>query len=165
MWGGSKRFFLSPAGTPPTLCRARVRVFTPLSETQDCRFFVFVQFRPADTLLSPEPGGDQGTLFAHDVVQGYIYILYICDCVLSFFVCVVLALLVSAKRSSPSRGVGGVTFHSGYVCVVSLSNPRHANGLREVFGVTSPLYFIAFVPLPFDKGLPCHSAFSVVCWP
>ena len=39
---------------------------------------MFVQIRPADALLSPEPGGDQGTLFAHNVVQGYIR-----DCVLS----------------------------------------------------------------------------------
>ena len=45
---------------------------TPLSEAQGCRFFVNVQFRPADALLSPEPGGDQGTLFARNVVQGYV---------------------------------------------------------------------------------------------
>ena len=32
---------------------------------------MFVQFRPTDALLGPEPGGDQGTLFAHNVVQGY----------------------------------------------------------------------------------------------
>ena len=41
---------------------------TPLSEAQDCRLFVYVQFRPADALLSPEPGGDQATLFARNVV-------------------------------------------------------------------------------------------------
>ena len=44
---------------------------------------VFVQFCPADALLSPEPGGDQGTLFAHNMVQGYMW-----DCLLSFiFLC------------------------------------------------------------------------------
>ena len=80
------------------MCRARVRVFTPLPEAQDCRFFVFVQFRPADALLSQGPGGDQGTLFAHNVVQGCIW-----NCALSFFVCVVFVLLASAKHSSPWR--------------------------------------------------------------
>ena len=47
---------------------------TPLSEAQGCRLFVIVQFHPADALLSPEPGGDQGTLFARNVVQGYVRI-------------------------------------------------------------------------------------------
>ena len=47
---------------------------TPLSQAQGCRFFVIVQFRPADALLSPEPGGDQGTLFARNVVQGYVWV-------------------------------------------------------------------------------------------
>ena len=62
---------------------------TPLSEAQGCRFFVVVQFRPADALLSPEPGGDQGTLFERSVVQGYVR-----ACV-SFFnlLCVVFVLL------------------------------------------------------------------------
>ena len=45
---------------------------TPLSEAQGYRFFVVVQFHPADALLSPKPGGDQGTLFARNVVQGYV---------------------------------------------------------------------------------------------
>ena len=45
---------------------------TPLSEAQGCRLFAIVQFRPADALLSPDPGGDQGTLFARNVVQGYV---------------------------------------------------------------------------------------------
>ena len=117
------------------MCRAGVRVITPLSEAQDCRFFVFVQFRPFDTLLSPEPGGDQGTLFAHNVVQGYMQ-----DCVLSFLFCVLYLLYLFRLNTSPPRGaVDGVTSHSGY-----LSFPRHprrhASGPREVFGMTSPLY-------------------------
>ena len=96
-------FFLSPAGIPPAMCRARVRVFTPLPEAQDCRFFVFVQSRPADVILSPETGGDQGTLFAHNVVQGY---KCGCVCYLLFCFCVVFVLLVSAKHPPPppSRG-------------------------------------------------------------
>ena len=83
-------------------------MFTPLSEAQDCRFLVFVQFRPADALLSPEPRGDPGTLFAHNVVQGYI-----CDSVLSFFVC--LFYLFRLNISPPRGAVGGVTFHPGYL--------------------------------------------------
>ena len=39
----------------------------------------------ADALLSPEPGGDQGTLFVRNVVQGYVRV-----CVSSLiFLCVV----------------------------------------------------------------------------
>ena len=56
---------------------------TPLSEAQGCRFYVIVQFRPADALLSPEPGGDQGTLFARNVVQSYVRV-----CVSSYIFCV-----------------------------------------------------------------------------
>ena len=136
MRGGSNHSFSLDLPAPsPDLCRARVRVFTPMSEAQDCRFFVFVQFPPADALLSPEPGGDQGTLFAHNVVQGYI-----CGCVLPFiYFCVVFVLLVSADHSPPSRGCRWC--HLPFrVFVVSSSNPHHANGPREVFGVTSPLY-------------------------
>ena len=55
----------------------------PLYDAQGCRLFVIVQFRPADALLSPEPGGDQGTLFARNVVQGYVR-----ACVSSFIFCV-----------------------------------------------------------------------------
>ena len=55
---------------------------TQLSEAQGCRFFVIAQFRPADALLNPEPGGDQGTLFARNVVQGYVRV-----CVSSFHLC------------------------------------------------------------------------------
>ena len=65
---------------------------TPLSEAQGCRFFVILQFRPADALLSPEPGGDQGTLFARNMVQGYVRVCvsYFIFCVLYLFYYVVL---------------------------------------------------------------------------
>ena len=46
---------------------------TPPSEAQGCCFFVVVQFRPDDALLSPEPGSDQGTLLARNVLQGYVW--------------------------------------------------------------------------------------------
>ena len=110
MWGGSSHFFFVLPPPPPALCRVRVRMFMPLSEAQDYRFFVFVQFRPADALLSPEPGGDQGTLFAHNAVQGYIFdLLYLLLYVLFLF-------YVFQLNTHPPRGaVGGVTFHSGYL--------------------------------------------------
>ena len=81
--GAVLTIFFSPADPPPAQCRARVQIITPLSEAKDCRFFVFVQIRPADVLPSPEPGGDQDTLFAHNVVHGYVR-----DCVLTFLFCV-----------------------------------------------------------------------------
>ena len=71
----------------------------PLSEARGCRFFVVVQFRPADAFPSPEPAGDQGTLFARNVVQGYVRF-----CVSSFiFLCVVFVLLCffSSKHFPP----------------------------------------------------------------
>ena len=62
---------------------------TLLYEAQGGRFFVVFQFHPADALFSPEPGGDQGTLFARNVVQGYVR-----ACVSrSFFLCVVFVLI------------------------------------------------------------------------
>ena len=56
---------------------------TSLSEAQGCHLFVIVQFRPADALLSPERGGDQGTLLARNVVLGYVRV-----CVSYFMFCV-----------------------------------------------------------------------------
>ena len=46
---------------------------------------MFVQIRPADALLGPEPGGDQGTLFTHIVARSYTTVLLL--------FCVVFALL------------------------------------------------------------------------
>ena len=50
---------------------------TPLSEAQGCRLFVIVQFRPADALLSLEPGGDRCTGL----------------CVIFYVLCVVFVLI------------------------------------------------------------------------
>ena len=70
---------------------------------------MLVQFRPADALLCPEPGGDQGTLFAHNVVQGYI-------CVLYFVFVVLYVFYLFRLLTPPPRGmVGDVTCHSGYL--------------------------------------------------
>ena len=109
---------------------------TPLSEAQDCRFSVVVQFRPPGALLSPEPGGDQGTLFARNAVQSYVR-----ACVSYFIICVLhLFYFVFQLNTSPRRGaVGDATFHPGFLSFARLT-PRHADGPREVFGVISPLY-------------------------
>ena len=56
---------------------------TPLFEAQGCLLFVIVPFGPADALLRPEAGGDQGTLFARNVVKGYVRV-----CVSSSIICV-----------------------------------------------------------------------------
>ena len=73
MWSGSYLFFFNPATpSPRSMSGHRVWVIRWLFEAQDCRFFVFVPIRLADVLLSPEPGGDQDTLFAHNnVARGY----------------------------------------------------------------------------------------------
>ena len=108
----------------------------PLSEAQGCRFFVIVQFRPADALLSPKPGGDQGTLFARNVVQGYVRV-----CASSFFVlCVLYSFYIrfSPKQFPPSGAVDVATFHPGYLLLPRLT-ARHADGPREAFRMTSPL--------------------------
>ena len=79
---------------------------TPLSEVQGCRSLVVVQFRPADALLSPEQGGDQGTLFARNVVQGYAR-----ACVSSFYYFRVLYLFYFFSfffRLNTSRPLAGL---------------------------------------------------------
>ena len=75
---------------------------TPLSEAQGCRFFVVVQFRPADALLSTDPGNDQGTLFAHDVVQGYVLA---CVSFLTFLHVVYCYTFFSGQTLSPIAGL------------------------------------------------------------
>ena len=70
----------------------------PLSEAQGCRFFVIAQFRPADAPLSLEPGGDQGTLFARKVVQGYVRV---CASSFTFYVSYLFYLVFSSRRSPP----------------------------------------------------------------
>ena len=64
---------------------------TLIFEAQGCRFFVVVQFRPADALLSPEPEDDQGSLFARNVVHDYVrayvlsFTLFLCVFYLFYF--------------------------------------------------------------------------------
>ena len=70
---------------------------TPQYQVQNCCVFVVVQFFAADALLRPEPEGDQGTLFARNVVQGYVRACvpsYIIFCVLYLFYFVLSAKLL-----------------------------------------------------------------------
>ena len=54
-WRGySHCFFVLPCRTPCSVPGLGSGI-TQLSEAQGCRFFVLVQFRPADALLSPKP--------------------------------------------------------------------------------------------------------------
>ena len=126
MWGGSYIFFI-PAD-PPAQCRAGVWVIRSLSHAQDYRFFVFVHSRPADALLSPEPGGDQGTPFTHNVTR---------DCVIFFVFFLFYFLLLDA---SPRRGtVGSVTFHLGICCFfLPPPSPPCRWGCGRFLGTTSP---------------------------
>ena len=152
VWGGSNHFFLvlpTPLAPAPALCRVRVRVFTPPSEAQDCCFFVFVQFRPADALLSSEPGGDQGTLFARNVVQGYVRV-----CVPSFIFCALYLFYFfsSTKHFPPPRGAVGVaTFHPWY-----LSFPRLTPAMAMVRGRFWHNFSLVLAPVfPFRSTKVC----------
>ena len=126
---------------------------TPLSEAQDCRFFVVAQFCPADALLSPEPGGDQGTLFARNVVQGYVR-----ACVSSFiyFLCVVFVLLSRLNTSPPRGAVGDAAFHPGYLSFPRLT-PHHANGPWEFF-----LYDFSLVLAPAFPFISTRARLALV---
>ena len=109
---------------------------TPLPEAQGRRFFVVVQFRSADALPSPEPGGNQGTLFGRNVVQRLCTGLCVIFCL---FVCCICSSLFFRLNTFPPRGAVGVaTFHPGYLSFPRLT-PGHADGPREVFRMTSPL--------------------------
>ena len=121
----------------PKRKRCQRQLKTPLSEAQGCRLFVVVQFRPADALLSPESGGDQGTLFARNVVQGYVRV-----CVSSYIFCVLYLfyfVFFRLNTSPPSGAVSVANFHPGYLSFPRLA-PSLADGPREVFRMTSPFY-------------------------
>ena len=129
MWGGSYNFGFS-SSDPSAQCRARVWIIRSLLEVQDYRVFVFVQIRSADALLSPGPGGDQGTLL--NAQRGTVtWYGAIRDCVLfftSFFV--LYFVLFRLIASSPRGAVGDATFHSGFSFPHAALH--HASGPRGV---------------------------------
>ena len=83
-----------------------------------------VQFRPADALLSPEPGGDHGTQFARNVVQGYVRA---CVSSLLFWVLDLFYFVFRLYTFPPRGAVGVATFHPRYLSFPCLT-PRHADG-------------------------------------
>ena len=95
------------------------------------RFF----FRPADPLLSSEPGGGQGNLATHTVAQ---------DCMfLSYFLVVHVILfslchVISATHFPSSRAVGCAIFPFRVGFRLFVSPHRHDGSLREDFDVGFP---------------------------
>ena len=73
-----------------------------------------------------------------------------------FFLCCICFVFL-ARHFSPRGAAGSVTLRLRYLLFPHLP-PRRAGGLREIFGMTSHC-LSACVPLHFDEGLPCHSAF------
>ena len=127
MWGGSYNFGFS-SSDPSAQCRARVWIIRSLLEVQDYRVFVFVQIRSADALLSPGPGGDQGTLL--NAQRGTVtWYGAIRDCVLSIisFFGVCLCSIFLLKTSSHRGAVCDVTFRSEYL-LFAHPPPRRAGG-------------------------------------
>ena len=112
---------------------------------------MFVQICPTDALLSPEPGGDQGTLFTHKVVQG-------CTRLHAIFVVLYLFRFFRLDTPPPRGAAGSVTFRLRYLLFPHFPPPAVPVGLREIFGMTSHC-LSACVPLYFDESFPCRRAF------
>ena len=90
---------------PLAQCRAMVWVLRSLFEAQDYCFSCSFKCRLADTLLSPGPRCNQGTLSTHRVARA---------CLLRFFLCVVSVLHFQLDPSPPRGAVGNVSFRFGY---------------------------------------------------
>ena len=133
-WGGSSYLFLFFSCRIPFLKPGQGSGTTPLSEAQSGRFFVIVQFCPANALLSPEARGDQGTLFARNVVQGYVRV---CVSYFIFLRCVYSTLFCCLNTFPRSGAVGVATFHPGYLAFPRLTT-RLADAPWQVFRLTSP---------------------------
>ena len=129
--------------------------------------FVFCG-RPADALLSSEPGGGQGNLTTHIVAQDFASFCF------SFFVThVILSSLCcafSARHFPPSQDCR--MCHPSISCWFSpffVSPPRHAGGPREGFDVGVPdhsacVSSIAFLRLAPPATLAVRRRFlTVVC--
>ena len=132
------------------------------------QFYVFVQVIPADALHNPEPGGDQGALFTHNVVHGCAGQSVINKCSLYFVL--YLFYVFSAKYFSPSWGCKG-WHHQILVFIVCPSPPPVMRVVREKLFARHIPCNSACVPLYFHDGLPrrnnvlsyvffCRRAFS-----
>ena len=86
-WLAVLTIFPCSLADPSAQCRDKVWVIRLLSDAQGYRIFVFVQVRPADVLFNPEPGGDQGALFTHNVARDCV-VIYSGVCFVLYLICV-----------------------------------------------------------------------------
>ena len=115
-------------------------------------------YRPADALLSPEPGGRPGQSgYSYCCGTGLRVILFY------FLLCMVFCLLLVERfrlGTAPPRGTAGcATFpFRGSFRLCSSRPPRHAGGLREGFDAVFP-YHVAgvFLQSPFFVSPPRHA--------
>ena len=130
---------------------------------------LFIFCRPADALLSSEPGGVQGTLATDTVAQDGRFFLFFFVMHVVWFLC---AMRFRLGTSAPRGTVGCATFSFRVSFRLLSRSPRSDGSLREVsdFGFPCLLQF-AFLRLApprhaavtregFDGGRSCHSAFS-----
>ena len=135
--------FYSCPTEPPAQCRDRVRVKRRYLKRRTVAFSSLFNF----ALPKPSSAQSRGTLFACNVVQGYVR-----ACVSSFFCLLYCSTLIFRLNTSPPRGaVDAPTFHPGYLSFLRLT-PRHADGPREVFRMTSLLCYYLCSP-PCRRGL------------
>ena len=136
---------------------------------------MFVFFRPADTLRSPEPGGGQGNLATHSVAQDCLFVSYsLCDACYFVF-CLLCAFSQALPRLAGLRVVS--PFH--FVLVrLFVSPPATMVACGRILTLVSLVIASAFSFNPsffvsppsrhaggsrkvFVGGLPSHSAFFV----
>ena len=97
LWGGSSINFSFCPAEPPAQCRVRVRVKRRYLRRRAVAFSSMFNFALPTPSSAQSRGGDQGTLFARNVVQGYVRV-----CVSSSIFCVLyLFYFVFSSEHSP----------------------------------------------------------------
>ena len=135
VWGGSSQFFLVLPAPPPPCAGPGSGCSLRYLRRRTAGFSCLSNF----ALPTASSAQSRGATRAPSSRITWYRAIYVSVCYLLFIFCFVLVLLVPAKHSSPSRSCRWC--HLPFrVFVVSSSNRRHANGPREVFGVTSFLY-------------------------
>ena len=134
-FGAVLSFFFFCPDEPPAHCRARVRIKRRYLRRRAVAFSSLFNFALPTASLAQSRGA---TRVPCSRVTWY-RAMYGSVCYLSFFVCCICSTLVFRLNTSPLRGAVGVaTFHPGYLSFPRLT-PRHADGPREVFCMTSSL--------------------------